>query len=219
MLVIYATFGALGAALILLTLFVGDSDTDVDTDVEIETDVGAGADVCADVAMDPGEGGSGAGLDVGVWLPFFSIRFWVFFACFFGVTGTILTILESGFIATFITSLVLGISTGWLAAYAMYRLSREQVSSGVTSRDYVGLSGKVLLSINKGKQGKIRCFVKGSYVDIEAETDSDKSISKGAEVLIIEMNGHIAKVVKAPTSSCEDDEEICSEPEKGKERQ
>ncbi len=216
MLVIYATFGGLGAALILLTLFVGDADTDAD--VEIETEVGAGPDVSAEVDFDAGEGGSGSGLDLGVWLPFFSIRFWVFFACFFGVTGTILTILESGFIVTLITSLALGIATGWLAAFAMHKLSKEQVSSGVTSRDYIGLSGKVLLSVKKGKQGKIRCFVKGSFVDIEAETDSDKSISRGYEVLIIEMNGHVAKVVKAPTSVCEE-EEICSEPAKGDEEE
>jgi membrane protein implicated in regulation of membrane protease activity len=211
MLVIYAIFGSLGAALILLTLFVGDSDTDVDTDVDVDGDVDVGVDADVDVdANVEAEVGTDAGVDAGVWLPFLSVRFWTFFACFFGVTGTILTILNSGFIITLITSLVLGVSTGWLASYVMYKLSKEQVSSGVTTKDYVGLSGKVLLSIKSGKQGQIRCFIKGSYVDIVAETDSDELISRGAEVLIIEMNGHVAKVVLAPTAGGENSDEISS---------
>jgi membrane protein implicated in regulation of membrane protease activity len=205
MLIVYATLGALGAALILLTIFVGDSDADFDADVDVDADVDADFDADAEVDHD-------VQVDAGVWLPFLSIRFWTFFACFFGVTGTILTVLGNGFIVTLLTSLGMGIATGWLAAYAMHKLSREQVSSGITEKDYVGLSGKVKISVKKGKQGSIRCFVKGSLVDVIAEADTEELIPIGEEVLIIEMNGAVAKVVPAPTSRSDDDE-ISSAPQ------
>lgn len=218
MLGLYIISGVLGAALIGLTLFFGDSDSDADVhldgggdadfsgDVGGDVDLGADAELAGDVHFDGDHGDLGhfdghAGM--GVWLPFLSVRFWTFFACFFGVVGTAMTMMGRGFVLTLGLALAIGGTTGWLASYVMHRLSREQLSSGVTASDYIGLSAKVLVPVGGGREGQIRCFVKGTYVDLLAQSDSSDPFPAKSEVLIIEMNGLAARVVPAPVGGGE----------------
>jgi len=218
MLGFYIISGVLGAALIGLTLFFGDSDSDADVhldgggDADFSGDVGGDLDVGADaeLAGDVHFGGGHGDVDhfdghagMGVWLPFLSVRFWTFFACFFGVVGTAMTVMGRSFALTLGLALSLGGVTGWLASYVMHRLSKEQLSSGVSVSDYIGLSAKVLVPVGAGREGQIRCFVKGTYVDLLAQCDASDPLPAKSEVLIIEMNGLAARVVPAPVGEGE----------------
>lgn len=199
MLALYIITGVVGGALILLTLVVGDHDTDTEAGGDLHLD---GADVHVDQVdhvdhIDHVDGHGDMQVDAGVWLPFLSVRFWTFFSCFFGVTGSLLTWTGQSFLVSLVTALAVGFGTGWLAAYAMHRLSQEQVSSGVTSSDYIGQTGKVLLPVGGGKEGQVRVFIKGTTIDLMAVSDAPDPLPVKTEVLIIEMMGPTAKVIAA----------------------
>ena len=88
MLPIYLVTLIVGGVLVLVSVFLGDSDTDADVaadiDVDADLDLAAGADVDADGSLDVGL------IDaLQAWLPFTSMRFWTFFAAFFGLTGSL----------------------------------------------------------------------------------------------------------------------------------
>jgi membrane protein implicated in regulation of membrane protease activity len=213
MLVFYIVAGIVGAVFIVATIVMGgDVDADVDADVAVDADVDVDVDADVDTHLEAGADHGDVHVDAGVWLPFLSFRFWTYFACFFGATGTVLTLLGHGFIVTIIFSALVGLLTGWMASYVMRRLATEQISSDVTSSDYVGLSGKVIVPVGGGKQGQVRVFVKGSYVDLMAESDTPEPIAAQSEVLVFEMRGPVAKVVPGPVK--EEAERALPEPSK-----
>ncbi len=198
MLGFYVVVGVVGGMLILLTVLTGggdseleapdgDAEVDIHGDVDLQTDVDADGDVDGHLDVDH--------VDTGLWLPFLSLRFWTFFAFVFGLTGTLLTFLDQGGGLTLAVSLAGGSVSGWLAAYVQRRLIQDQVSSGVTSKDYVGQVGKVRLPVGGGREGQIRTFVKGTTIDLLAVAETDEPIPVGEKVLIIDMVGATAKVV------------------------
>lgn len=199
MLIFYILAGVIGAVFIVASIVMGSGDADVDAHIDGDMDVDAHVDT--DSHIEAGADHGDAEVDAGVWLPFLSFRFWTFFACFFGICGAVLTLLGHGFIISLIFSFLVGLLTGWAAAYVMRKLATDQISSGVTSADYVGLSGKVIVRVGGGRQGQVRCFVKGTDVDLMAESDSAEPLPVGTEVLIVEMKGPMAKVVAGPASA------------------
>jgi len=59
------------------------------------------------------------------WLPFISVRFWVFFLCFFGLTGTAFSLLAlAGKWGTLIAAMAMGAITGFAASFIIQRLKR-----------------------------------------------------------------------------------------------
>jgi membrane protein implicated in regulation of membrane protease activity len=139
MLTLYLVCLVLGGLLIAVSIF-GGGDADVDVDVAADADVDVEADVDAE---DGGEGLTAAAR-------FLSLRNLVFFMAFFGLTGTLLSVLGAQHLATLLTSLVLGV----VAAYAVQRLMDYLRSSqsgalpgasalaGAEARVVVGLAGR-----------------------------------------------------------------------------
>ena len=83
---------SLGGVLIVASIVLGDTDTDVDLDVDADVDLDVGLDGDQDaliVLKDPGD----AVADAGIWLPFFSLRFWTFALAGFGASGLLLHLL------------------------------------------------------------------------------------------------------------------------------
>jgi membrane protein implicated in regulation of membrane protease activity len=137
MLTLYLVCLVLGGLLIALSIFGGgDADVDVsaDADVDVEADVDA----------------EGAGQGVTAAARFLSMRNLVFFMAFFGLTGTLLSLLRADHLATLFTALGLGA----VAAYAVQRLMDYLRSSqsgalpgasalaGAEARVVVGLAGR-----------------------------------------------------------------------------
>ena len=84
---VYLFSFALGGILLLASILLGDKDTgqaDVDADADASADAGA-----PHQGLDHGVPGSHGGL-AGVFTAFLSMRFWMFFVAFFGLTGLVL---------------------------------------------------------------------------------------------------------------------------------
>jgi membrane protein implicated in regulation of membrane protease activity len=120
------------------------------------------------------------------WLPVHSLRFWIVFAAFFGLTGTVLTLFElAGWAAALLLSLAVGYATGLAITQVLRRLGKQVVSSAVGEGDLVGATGEVLLPIARGEAGKVRLTIKDRTIDVAAEADDELAV--GAEVVVFQV--------------------------------
>ena len=176
-----------GFLLAMSILGGGDHDTDVDADVDADAD----ADVDADA-----DGGHG-GFDVMGWLPVGSLRFWTFFAAFFGLTGLVID--TGGFVGPYVGLGVAG-AVGYVCGYTMVRivrsLRREQVNSSLAIGDCVGETARVILPVSPERTGKIRLEIKGRTVELLAKTeDEGLELAPGQACVIYGLNEDGSAVV------------------------
>lgn len=176
----------------------GDIDLDVDTDIDLDVDIDADVDfdVEADIDTDLADavGGGGVGF-----VDLLSLRFVFLFAAFFGLTGTLLGLLDTGETPTLILSLAAGLVIGLGGNYVIKTVGYRSVSSEVTSNDLIGHSGKVTVPFATGDRGKVRLVSKGKEVVLIAQSfdDADRiSFEPGDEVVVVRMAGSVAEVVK-----------------------
>ena len=169
-----------------------DADMDVDADIDMDAD----ADVDADADGDGDFHGSGGFDAVLAWLPFASLRFWTFFAAFFGLTGVTMTI--GKFVSSYV-GLGLAIGVGYVTGMGMTRvikkLSTERVDSSLGSNDVVGSTASVVLPISKEDGGKIRLELKGRVIELLAETEDDVTLDRGQTCIVYGMKDDGAAVV------------------------
>lgn len=159
-----------------------DGHADVDADHDLDGHAGAGHDTHGDIGGFFGVLGS--------------MRFWTFFAAFFGLTGIVLDGLDLAVpMVALGLAIAVGFGTGWTAVTLIRRLSANDTGVAATVDDYVGKSGEVLIAIAPGRIGKLRIELKGTTVDVLAESD-EQSIARGDEALIVEMREAKAVVVK-----------------------
>lgn len=197
MLSVYIVTAIIGGALIVLSALGGadaDADADLDFDADADLDLDLDADADFDADHDVGH------LDVvdaeGVWLPFLSLRFWTYCAAGFGLVGAILTGVGSLTEPTIaIAAGTTGLVAGLAMAYTMRMLKAGEAHGHVGVRDYEGAEGRVRVTVGKATPGKIRARVGGEELDILALTEGDEALPPGTPVMIIEMEGHIARVV------------------------
>jgi len=184
---IYAYVFALVLGSILLGasfLLGGGDDADIDLDLDHEAD---------------GHGG-GPGDLMGLFGVLASIRFWTFFAAFFGLTGILLDILAlAGKFAGFGLAVGVGALTGWTAVTLINRLSASDVGVAAGVDDYIGKTGEMLIAVGPNKLGKVRIELKGTTVDMLAESD-ELSIARGEQAMIVDMRGSKAVVVGLDTA-------------------
>jgi membrane protein implicated in regulation of membrane protease activity len=190
---VYVFALVLGSVLLGASFLLG-GDHDADHDV----DVGADADVDVDHDMDAhADAGHDTHGDIGGFFGVLgSMRFWTFFAAFFGLTGIVLDGLD---LADPMVALGLavgvGFLTGWTAVTLIKRLAADDTGVAAGVNDYVGKSGEMLIAAGPNRIGKIRIELKGTTVDVLAESDG-QSIARGDEALIVEMRGSKAVVVQ-----------------------
>lgn len=153
-------------------------------------------DVSAGEALAPAghEGPLGGAESYLYWLV--SVRFWTFFVAFFGLTGLVF----DGFglvgsqIATAVIATTMGAVAGGGAMAVLRKLTKDETNSAVSSADYIGRTGRVLVGFAGGGVGKVRIEVKGSSIDLLAEPEDDRTYSPNDEVIVVEMSGLHAKV-------------------------
>jgi len=165
-----------------------DAEMDIDADVDFDADADADAD---------GDFDHGGGLDaLMAWLPFASLRFWTFFAAFFGLTGVTMSV---GKLVGPYVGLGLAIGVGYVCGAAMTRiikkLSTERVDSSVGIKDLVGSTAQVVLPVTKADAGKIRIELKGRVVEMLAETDEDLVLERGQTCIVYGMKDDGAAMV------------------------
>lgn len=177
MLVVYLIALIVGGALLSVTLILGgDADADVDVDVDADMDLDAGAD-----GVD--------GIDVLLgWLPLTSLRFWTFFAAFFGLTGTVLAGWSmAGSVSTAAMAVSVGYFSGLMMDRAVRALRKNEPTSGIGERDVVGVTGQVLVPVGDGKTGKVRVNLKGRAMDLLAELEGEEELAVGESVMVLNM--------------------------------
>ncbi len=182
---IYLGSMLIGGVLVLLSALGGDHGHH-DLDVHADGDVGHG-----------GDHGSGAADALLAWMPLASFRFWTFFAAFFGLTGTALTMLGTATPVVVGASVAVGYASGLMLTRALRRL-QTTTDSSLGEADLVGASAQVLLPVGAGRTGKVRLHIKGRTIDLLAETE-EAEMAAGERVLVIAApaGGHVV-VARAP---------------------
>ncbi len=132
-----------------------------------------------------------------LWLPFFSLKFWTFGSCFFGLTGILLSNISTSLSPTIIAiiSIIVGILCGTIMAYVLYTLKNRPADSLVRSDDLLGLSGTVEIPFDKNSKGKIRVNVKESAVAFMAFTEENREFTRGEKVFIVGVENNRAWIV------------------------
>lgn len=183
MLSVYLIALLVGGFLLAMSM-LGGGDHDVDADADVDADVDGGHD----------------GFDVLGWLPIASLRFWTFFAAFFGLTGLVID--TGGFVGPYIGLAIAGV-VGYLCGFSMTRLirslRRERVDSSLVVGDCIGETARVILPVAPGKTGKIRVTLKGRTLDLVAETeDKGLDLEPGQTCVVYELKeGGRAVVTRA----------------------
>jgi membrane protein implicated in regulation of membrane protease activity len=130
-------------------------------------------------------------------LPMFSLKFWTFGSCFFGLTGLVLNWLRPEMPPVQIAGIAgaMGIFCGSTMVAILRSLGQGHANSLARSSDLVGLCGTVLLPFNCESRGKVRVNVKGANVEFMAFTDESKLLEKGDRVLIVGLKNNRLWVV------------------------
>ena len=173
MLMVYLIALIIGGVLLALTLVLGGA-------AEHDADTGD---------VDGADGDHSSPLDaVFGWLPLTSLRFWTFFAAFFGGVGTVLSAWN---LAGPVPAAVLAVAGGYLSGLIMDRsmryLRRADSDSSLGGADVVGAGAVVLVPVASGTPGKVRVRLKGRSVDLLADTDDEKTLAAGRHVTVLSV--------------------------------
>lgn len=194
--------GVLLGASILLGGHDSDLDADGDADVDLDLDADADADVDLDLDADADadvDKDFGHGDAAGFLYTFLSMRFWVFFLAFFGLTGIILDGLDlTNPWVGLALALLMGSGSGFTAVTAIRKLGSDKDSRVITSKDYVGKTARVLVPFEGEGMGKVRVDIRGNSIDLLASGLEDGGYE--GEVLIVEMDGPRARVARIDES-------------------
>ncbi len=195
MLALYLITAIIGLGLIVFSAFGGMSDhgefghdisSDADIHVELDHDVDHSISI-HDVAHSSD-----------FWLPFFSLRFWIYLLGGFGGFGLILTMmgikeqpLQVG------AALIVGLIIGTVAAVTMRLLNKSHSNSSVSDRDFVGVVARVLIAPRDTDPGKIRLEIKNETIDVLARPLEGHTITSGDEVVVVSVDGAHVTVANA----------------------
>ena len=137
----------------------------------------------------------GGALDAALgWLPLGSLRFWTFFAAFFGLTGTALSLLPgTGSLVTAVAAVAIGYGAGVALTRIVRRMQQTSSDSSLAAADLIGATAHVLLPVAPGRAGKVRLYLKDRAVDVLAETQEEAELPAGDKALVIAAprQGHV----------------------------
>lgn len=169
---IYWGMTGFGVILTGLSLFVGGDEADADADLDADTEGGLSFSA----------------------LPFASIRFWMFFADTFGLTGLLLSFLGLAPQVVFALASVVGTTLGY-AGFSLFRhLQREVVTADTTLHVLRGQEGRVLLPIRGASIGKIVVERMSGRVELLARFDAPGDLERGAPVVVVAVQDGVAEV-------------------------
>lgn len=215
MLAVYLGCLLVGGVLLALSLF-GGSDTDLDVDVSADPGVSADAVVSADAdvggaeAADAGEvdaeagsaeddAGSTPNERLGEAASFLSMRNLVFFLAFFGLTGTLLTLVNASARAALVAALVLG----GVAAVVVHRLmsylrtSESGTLAGETA--FAGARARVLVGISRTRPGKVTLEDGERTHELVARIHARSALDhfeRGDSVVVVRLQDGVALVAE-----------------------
>lgn len=130
-------------------------------------------------------------------LPFGSVRFWTFGVCFFGLTGTIMSVLNPSLTPAFVATaaIAIGVSCGTAVVWVFDILRSQQANSLVQSHDLIGLCATVEIPFNRDSRGKVRLNAGGSVLYLSAITEENQEFSQGDRVFVVGIEKNKLMVV------------------------
>lgn len=182
MLGLYLFAAILGAGLLLFGLVSGghgDTDAGVDHDHPVLAD-----------ADHPGWG---------EWvLGFFRPRNFIFGLSGFGMSGTLLTVLDAGGAFTLLAAGAMG--TGFfLLSHVVFTFLRRSDSAieALSDTQLMGERARVTLSLDPGRLGRVACLTGGreTYLTARLAPDAPGAVPAGAEVIVVRVVNGVAEVL------------------------
>lgn len=139
--------------------------------------------------------------DITAWLPFLSLRFWIYFLGAFGLAGVLGMLFHVG------NHLLLAIITGAIVGTLVTVISRSLIKRGGSSSstsfsDLVGQWGTVTVPIRPGQIGKVHINFAGDTMEVQARAlDADREISLRERVILVAQHDQIFEVVSEVETS------------------
>lgn len=197
MLTLYLACLIFGGIFIIVSLFFGsDADAEVDSGGDLHFHSGGNAHSEAG-----GEVGADAHLGEGLaeTIKFLSLRNIVFFLAFFGLTGTVLTLMGAWAIFSLPVATGIGLFSATLLHKALRYLVKTEVSGGINLEDLSGLSATVMIGLSRTQRGKISLKTGGQFMQLlalAADVAGPLEFKPGEEVVILEVKNGVAYVVE-----------------------
>lgn len=163
-----------------------DSDIDFDSDAQIEHVDMSDADLSNEIEH-PTDA-----------VKFLSFRNIIYFTTFYGLTGTVMTLLGTASLLTFTAAFGIG-SLSWFAGHRLMKyLKSSESGQALNSSSFVGRQGKVIVATRKDKIGKVLVIsnneINELLVKVSDSAEKD-SFAKGEQVLIIDYSKGIYYVI------------------------
>lgn len=194
MLLIYGVCFIVGGVFVLLSALGGldgvDFATDFDADFEGSFD---------DIDVGTHAGQKTLYQRLGRWLPFLSLRFWTFAACFFGLTGLLISWVQPDLAPWLVTlvAVLMGWLCGMVAVLVLRSLGSNQVNSLTRPEDLAGQVGTVEIPFDAHSRGKVRLRLGGSTVAFFAFTEEERTLQAGEPVLVVGLEHNKLWVVSS----------------------
>ncbi len=195
-----------GGAFVGLSVLGGLFDADGDFDHDLDSHFGGHLDMHGHLDLD-GDGHVDLDLDhdgdievriAPRYSPLTSFKFYTFALAFFGLTGVLFTVMGLWANATgvLVLSIVMGLIAGLAVSYALHKANATSSSDAITERDYVGVTGQVVLPVRAGKRGKVKMHLKGRTIEMFAESADDEVVLDfDEECFVLGVEDGVAKVV------------------------
>jgi len=171
---IFVITALIGMFFFLGQLFLGGGDTDVDADVDTDVDIGDN-----DVSDHESEA------------KIFSVRSLFVALTFFGIGGKLSMYFEVGFWISVIIGLASALVAAWIVYLMMNFLFKQQASSLITDKQFVGLSGIVSTTIGKNSIGEVVVELNGQRKYMPARSKDNKPIAISSTVKIVDVTSGV----------------------------
>ena len=188
---VYGLCFIVGGIFVLLSAVGGLDGVDFAADFDAEIDAEIDADT--DAHFDDIDVGTHAGQTNASnrrrprWLPIYSLRFWTFALCFFGLTGLLVTLAQPDMANWLVASIaaLMGLLCGVAATLVLRSLGSNEANSLTRPEELAGQIGIVEIPFDANSRGKVRLSIRGSTVAFFAFTQENREFRRGESVLVV----------------------------------
>lgn len=180
--------------------FEFDKEVELEFDKEVDLDLDLDGDADVDVDGDA-DGDSDKDIETHSkkrYIPFLSFKFYTFTAAFFGLTGTLLTLLWPNPVGVFVLASMVGLAAGLGMTYLLHVANLSEGGRVAGTRELAGATATVTIPIEPGRRGKVKMRIKGQVVEMMAEnfeSEDEVVFDFGEECMVLGIEDGVVKVI------------------------